>query len=195
MTDLDLGDMYLINNKALIARSSSRILFFKIIQDEETLVKKWTHFFTLKIRGFIFFIKGNVRIQITTDEKIYFFMINQDTFEPKLDNVMFNFMNCNQMMFGSKVKYGITYKTNMDSFYIWTRKFINDFRVPVVDENLEGSLGLEFSSMNAFLVSKIDKIVVYDSDTFKEIDTVPITLLESVTREPNEIICMQNSDC
>ena len=81
------------------------------------------------------------------------------------------------MMFGSKVKYGITYKTNMDSFYIWSRKFINDFRVPVVDENLEGSLGLEFSSMNAFLVSKIDKIVVYDCDTFKEIDTVPITLL------------------
>lgn len=62
MTDMDLGDMYLINNKALIARSSSRILFFKIIQNEETLEKKWTHFHTLKIRGFIYFIKGNVRI-------------------------------------------------------------------------------------------------------------------------------------
>ena len=67
MTDLDLGDMYLINNKALIVRSSSRILFFKIIQNEETLEKKWTHFHTLRIRGFIFYIKGNVRIQITTD--------------------------------------------------------------------------------------------------------------------------------
>ena len=33
MTDMDLGQMYLVNNKALIARSSSRILFFKIIDD------------------------------------------------------------------------------------------------------------------------------------------------------------------
>jgi hypothetical protein len=66
--------------------------------------------------------------------------------------------------------------------------------VPVIEENLEGSIGLEFSSINVFLVSKIDKIVVYDSKKFSEIDTVPITLLESVTREPNEIICMQKSD-
>lgn len=39
-------------------------------------------------------------------------MIDLETFEPKLDNVMYNFMGCSQMMFGSKVKYGITYKTN-----------------------------------------------------------------------------------
>lgn len=32
---MDLGQMYMVNNKALIARSSSRILFFKIIEDEE----------------------------------------------------------------------------------------------------------------------------------------------------------------
>ena len=36
MTDMDLGQMYLVNNKALIARSSSRILFFKIIENEDT---------------------------------------------------------------------------------------------------------------------------------------------------------------
>ena len=71
---------------------------------------------------------------------------------------------------------------------------MHDFRVSVAEENLEGSIGLEFSSMDAFLVSKVDKIVVYDAKNFKEIDTVPITLLVSVTREPNEIICMQKSD-
>ena len=30
MTDMDLGQMYLVYNKALIARSSSDILFFKL---------------------------------------------------------------------------------------------------------------------------------------------------------------------
>ena len=48
-----------------------------------------------EIRGFIYYIKGNVRIQITTDDKIYFFMIDKETFMPILENVMFNFMTCN----------------------------------------------------------------------------------------------------
>ena len=113
MTDKDLGQMYLFNNKALIARSSSTVLFFKIMADEEDPEdKKWRQYNMLNIRGFIFYIKGNVRIQITTDDNIYFYLIDMETFEPKLENVMFNFMGCNQMMFGSRVKYGITYKTN-----------------------------------------------------------------------------------
>lgn len=96
MTDKDLGQMYLFNNKALIARSSSTVLFFKIMADEDDPDdKKWTPYHTLNIRGFIYFIKGNVRIQITTDDKIYFYLIDLETFEPKLENVMFNFMGCN----------------------------------------------------------------------------------------------------
>ena len=63
-----------------------------------------------------------------------------------------------------------------------------------MDENLEGSQGLELKKINAFLVSKIDKIVIYHSETFKEMEMLPISLLESTTREPNEIICMQKSD-
>lgn len=112
MTEMDLGQMYLINNKALIARSSSRILFFKIVKDPDSGDRKWTHYETINTRGNIYFIKGNVRIQVTTDDMIYFYFIDQKTFVPKLDNVMFNFMGCNQMMFGSKVRYGITYKSN-----------------------------------------------------------------------------------
>lgn len=47
------------------------------------------------MRGFIYFIKGNKRIQITTDDLIYFYLIDPETFEPELENVMFNFMGCN----------------------------------------------------------------------------------------------------
>jgi hypothetical protein len=42
----------------------------------------------------IYFIKGNKRIQVTTDEKVYFYLIDPVTFEPTLENVMFNYMNC-----------------------------------------------------------------------------------------------------
>ena len=66
-------------------------------------------------------------------------MINAKTFEPELENVMANFMNCNQMMFGSKVRYCITYKTNQKSFDIYRRKYEHDYKVNVVTENYDGS--------------------------------------------------------
>jgi hypothetical protein len=69
----DMGSMYLLFEKALIVRSSSSILFFKI--DPETSL--WTEYNKLPdMRGEIYFIKGNKRIQITTDKKIYFYLID-----------------------------------------------------------------------------------------------------------------------
>jgi hypothetical protein len=75
-------------------------------------------------------------------------------------------MNCNQMMFGSKVRYGVTYKTNQRSFDIYRRKYQHDFKVPINGENLEGSFGLELRNMRSYLVAKVDKITMYCADTF-----------------------------
>jgi hypothetical protein len=51
--------------------------------------------------------------------------------------------------------------------------------------------------MNAFLVSKVDKIFFYDIDTFNEMEEcmIQVPLLEKGEdeREPNEIITMQVS--
>ena len=70
--------------------------------------------------------------------------MDPDTFYPTLENVMFNFMGCDQMMFGSRSKYGISYKAKEKSFDIYRRKFIHDFKVLVSDLNFEGSTGIEF---------------------------------------------------
>ena len=42
--------------------------------------------------------------------------------------------------------------------------------MPVTDENLEQSIGLELKTMGSYLVSKIDKVIIYDSATFKPVD-------------------------
>jgi hypothetical protein len=106
--------MYLIFDKALMIRSSDSIVFFK---DDEENEGQWKEYHRLdKMRGQIYFIKGNVRIQVTTDTHIYFFLINKDTFTPKLENVMYNYMNCSQMMFGPRVRYSLTYKTMESEF-------------------------------------------------------------------------------
>ena len=116
---------------------------------------------------------------------------------PTLENVMYNFMNCSQMMFGKMVKYCITYKTNQKSFDIHRRKFVHDFRVNVVPADLDGSRGLPIETMNAFLVSMVDVIKFYDIDTFEEIKAceikIPLLKKGEDEREPNEIISMQIS--
>ena len=101
-------------------------------------------------------------------------------------------------MFGKAVRYGITYKTNQKSFDVHRRKFEHDYRVNIVDADLDGSRGLPMESMNAFLVSRINIIKFYDVDTFNEIQecelTIPLLDKGEDEREPNEIISMQMSD-
>lgn len=70
------------------------------------------------------------------------------------------------MMFGSDGNYCITYKTNQKSFDIYRRKYVHNYAVKVVDENLDGSAGVQIQSMNAFLVSNVNVVKFYDVDTF-----------------------------
>jgi len=148
--------MVLIFGEALAVRSSGKVLFFKLEWNHFEECFKWVQYHDIKVRGFIFFIKGNVRIQITTDNLIYFYIVNKETLIPELENVMYNFMNCNQMMIGSMRRYGISYKQNERCFAIYTRKYMHNLRVCVDNNDYSGSKGIEILSSNLTLVSKID---------------------------------------
>ena len=132
---------------------------------------------------------------MTTPDHIFFYIIDPVTFIPELENVMYNYMNCSQMMFGSKVKYCITYKSNQKAFDVYRRKYEHSFNANIVEGNLCGSRGLPLESMNTFLVSQENKIMFYDLDKFEEKKEyrIEIPLLKSTTREINEIISMQIS--
>jgi hypothetical protein len=56
-----------------------------------------------------------------------------------------------------------------------------------VSDNLDGEKGLEINTMNAFAVTKINKVHFYDVDTYREIKDalIEIKLLEARGREPN----------
>jgi hypothetical protein len=60
------------------------------------------------------------------------------------------------MMFGSAVKYCITYKIGQKNFSVYTRKYEHDFKTKISTANYEGSLGLNIVSMNVFLVTYLD---------------------------------------
>jgi len=67
------------------------------------------------------------------------------------------------MMFGSKVRYGVTYKTNQKSFSIYRRKFEHNYKIPVDSSNLEGAKCIELVEHEMFLCTNIDKIIMYDT--------------------------------
>jgi hypothetical protein len=131
--------MELLFDNALCIRSSGKVLFFKQVWNELEEHLEWQLYHTINVRGFIYFIRGNVRIQVTTDQLIYFYLIDPVTYMPSLENVMYNYMMCNQMMIGALRRYSITYKTNERSFDIYQRKYMHNLRVCVDNGNFEGS--------------------------------------------------------
>jgi len=187
--------MELLFDEALCVRSSLKILFFRQVWDHDIEQSRWVIYHKIKIRGFIYFIKGNVRIQIVSDNLIYFYLVDPITFIPTLENVMFNYMDCTQMMIGSHKKYAITYKGNERGFEIYQRKYLHDLRVCINASNFEGAKALEIISSGLFLISRVDEIIVYDNDIYKDCGKIPITLLDSDSREPNMIIGLQKSLC
>ena len=107
-------------------------------------------------------------MQVVTDEKIHFYIIDSSTFKPQLENVMLNYMKCNQMLFGPRRRYCITFKTNQKHFAIYRRKYEHHFKVPVIATKvLDGAVAIELEKMKSYVVAKLDKIDIYDSETFE----------------------------
>ena len=150
ITESDLGSMYLLFDEALVTRSSGNIQFFK--KGKETgLWKKYAEF--KNMRGQIYFIRGNIRIQVVTDETIYYFMIDKKTFEPTLENSMNNDFNCSMLMFGRAVRYGIAYKNSQSGFRIYSRKYYHNFKVAIDAGNWEDSYGANLPSKRQYVIA------------------------------------------
>jgi hypothetical protein len=117
----DFGSMYLPFDSILAVKSSSSILFFKKSLDDG----KWFMYKEMKnMNGNIFYIKGNVRIQVVTELKIYFILLEgKEPYLPSIENVMYNFMRCNNLMFGKMVKNGIAFTINKPGFTLFRKKF------------------------------------------------------------------------
>lgn len=70
---------------------------------------------------------------------------------------------------------------------------MHNLRVCVNNENFEGAKTLEFPQSNLVLISMKDKVITFDNENYAKVGSIPITLLISETREPNEVIGMQRS--
>ena len=183
ITDGELGQMMLVYGKALVCYVSSQILFFKEEYDPVEEQTSWVQYNSIDVRGNIYYIKGNIRIQVVSEDYVYFYIINKKTFEPELENVMYNYMKCTQMMFGKRVRYGITFKQNEKSFDVYQRQAMHNLKIKLHAKNLEGSKGLEILSQNSVFVTEIDRVIRYDCETYQKNGEIIVKLLPQDGRE------------
>jgi len=80
---------------------------------------------------------------------------------------MYNFMQSAQLMFGSKVRYAISYKQNQPGFQVYTRKFYHNFKVQISSENMEGAVGANLKMSDNYIIAEQTKISIVDPKTFE----------------------------
>ena len=101
LTKSSVGEIYLILNKVLAVCESNSIVFYKMMRQckhHDSSRRKWEVYQEIPIRGTMQYLHGNKRLQIVADNQIYFYVINEETFEVKLENAMYNFMQCTQIL-------------------------------------------------------------------------------------------------
>jgi hypothetical protein len=167
----DLGAMYLLFDACLVTRSSGSILFFRIDEDTGLWMK---HYQLDNMRGEIYFIRGNKRIQVVTDDLIYFYIVDDKTLLPERENVMNNDTQSSVLMFGRAVRYGVAYKTSEPGFRVWSRKYYHNFKVAIDAENYEGSQGVNLGSMNHYCIANQVHFTIFDEKTFEKKQTTRI---------------------
>ena len=52
---------------------------------------------------------------------------------------------------------------------------------------------MELINQGIFLVTKVDKVLLFDLKTFEECGKIPIKLLPTESREPNEVLGIQKT--
>jgi hypothetical protein len=85
-------------------------------------------------------------MNITTDEKILFYIMDRETLTPNLENVIYNYMGCSQLLFGSSkstMRYCIPFKQNRKNFDIYRQGYSHNLMCTITDQNLDKSLGIE----------------------------------------------------
>ena len=127
----------------MIAKNSSKIIFLKLEEDKASKKGvRWHTYHTLNFRGFIYTIKGNKTVFISTEKYIYFYLIGADDI-PVVENVIYNFLNCTSVVAGALgQRQMLSYKMNEKGFTVLKRRYFHHFKLPLAFYNYEGCSGI-----------------------------------------------------
>ena len=78
-------------------------------------------------------------------------------------------------MFGSRVRFAISYKTNQPGLMIFTRNHFHNFKVTINTENYEGAIGLNMNTRRRYVMARGLKVGLYHQLNFTEEQSFEIT--------------------
>lgn len=175
ISDWDIGSTFFYANRVLMVKSSNQLLFFRLEIEQDSIVSKiknrlkWVKYLELDVQGFFVSMKDSDMIQIVTDELVYFYEFDKsdESFVPKLKNVMNNFMGCISLQVDNKDKVCVTYKSGQPNFTTYKRKYDHGFLEIIDPTSREGCCGINIPSKNCFLISDDDYVQIHDEKTYK----------------------------
>ena len=85
---------------------------------------------------------------------------------PVLDNVMYNFVGCTNILFGSRSRYCITYKLGLTSISIWRRKYFHSYLAKIDSNSFNDSKGLSVNSQYQYFLTSGKNIQIYDQNSY-----------------------------
>ena len=102
MINKTIGEVFNYKNRFVILRSSKKLMVFKLkmrpykendVDDGINDNMIWVNTHSIPVDGRIYYMRNNHHFQVTTDDKIFVYGIDENTGGPKLESVMSNYMN------------------------------------------------------------------------------------------------------
>lgn len=74
---------------------------------------------------------GDYRFQMIFDTKIRYYKLEyvNGSFQPVLENTMYNVMKCNQLLLSNNGYFAVSFKLDQDNMYVYQRKYMHSFIV------------------------------------------------------------------
>jgi hypothetical protein len=126
----------------------------------------------------ISYTHGDYRFQLIQENKIkiYCLEVRDDKFRPVLENTLYNFMKCSQLLLSKNGEFAVSYKHDQDNLYVYERKYFHDFEVKVDSKDYEGTIaktlkgGFFVLGFNKYIQIYNKKKEVKESHTIQNID-------------------------
>ena len=94
--------------------------------------------------------------------------------EPVLKTVIFNYLGGDEIILRKKMSFIIDLKYGKQYFTVLRRKYIHCISTKIIKEEFTESCALELPISKVFLISQIDRVKIYCSNTFKYLGELPV---------------------
>lgn len=113
-------------------------------------------------------MNGDYKFQMILDEKILIYKLEPigtgSRFIPVLENSMYNFMGCSQILMSKNGQFAVSFKFHQNNLHLFERKYIHGFKVSVNKKDYEGTIATKVERNSGYILCNDLNIEMFSSD-------------------------------